>query len=123
LTDSGEAPDRLQYFAARGSVMDDSAGRRLVSTMVLIEKPEGGISRVHYLVRIDCRARTGETIYAEAFGDDGNPLSEMLINTGAQPLEPGRMAAALEVPVCRGDWNTGAPEIRLPEQLAKEAFR
>ena len=123
LTDSGEAPDRLQYFAARGSVIDDSAGRRLVSTMVLIEKPEGGVSRIHYLVRIDCKGRTGETIYAEAFGGDGHPLSEMLINTGAQPLEPGRMAAALEVPVCRGDWNTGAPEIRLPEQLAREAFR
>ena len=122
LTDGGEAPDRLQYFAARGSVIGDSAGGRLVSTMVLIEKPEGGITRVHYLVRVDCKARTGETIYAEAFGADGRPLSELLLNTGAQPLEPGRMAAALEVPVCRGDWNSGAPEIRLPEQLAREAF-
>lgn len=122
LTDSGEAPDRLQYFAARGSVIGDSAGGRLVSTMVLVEKPEGGMTRVHYLVRIDCRARTGETVYAEAFGGDGRQLSEILLNTGAQPLEPGRMAAALEVPVCRGDWNTGAPETRLPEQLAREAF-
>jgi hypothetical protein len=122
LTDGGDAPDRLQYFAARGSVIGDGTGGRLVSTMVLIEKPEGGITRVHYLVRIDCRARTGETIYAEAFGAEGQPLSELLLNTGAQPLEPGRMAAALEVPVCRGDWNTGAPEIRLPEQLAREAF-
>ena len=124
LIDSGDAPDRLQYFAARGSVIDDSgAGRRFVSTMVLIEKPEGGISRIHYLVRIDCRARTGETVYAEAFGDNGRPLSEVLLNMGIQPLEPGRMAAALELPVCRGEWSDlGAPESRLPEQLAREAF-
>lgn len=123
LLDSGDAPERLQYFAARGSVIGDSTGGKLVSTMVLVEKPEGGISRIHYLVRVDCKARTGETIYAEAFGGDGRPLSEVLLNSGVHPLEAGRMAAALEVPVCRGDWNTGAPEIRLPEQLAREAFK
>ncbi|MCW3848951.1 hypothetical protein OF829_17065 [Sphingomonas sp. LB-2] len=123
LTDAGDAPERLQYFAERGSVITDSAGRRLVSTMVLIEKGESGITRVHYLVRIDCKARTGETIYAQAFGGDGRVLSEMLLDTGPQPLEPGRMAGALELPVCRGDWSSGAPEIRLPDQLAREAFR
>lgn len=123
LSDSGDTPDRLQYFAERGSVISDSAGRKLVSTMMLVEKTEGGITRIHYLVRVDCKARTGETIYAEAFGSDGRALSEILLNSGPQPLEPGRMAAALEVPVCRGDWNTGAPEIRSPEQLSREAFR
>jgi hypothetical protein len=123
LTDSGDAPDRMQYFAERASVFPDRDGGRFVSTMVLIEKGEGGISRIHYLVRVVCKARTGETFYAEAFGADGRELSEVLLNSGVQPLEPGRMAAALEVPVCRGDWGSGAPEIRLPDQLAREAFR
>jgi len=123
LTDSGAAPDRLQYFAERGSVIADGAGGKLVSTMVLIEKGEGGITRIHYLIRIDCKARTGETMFAQAFGEDGRMLSEVLLNSGIQPLEPGRMAAALEVPVCKSDWSTGAPEIRLPDQLAREAFR
>jgi len=122
LTDSGDAPDRLQYFAERGSVIADSAGGKLVSTMVLVEKGESGIVRIHYLVRLDCKARTGETLFAQAFGEDGQLLSEVLIASGPQPLEPGRMAAALEIPVCRGDWGSGAPEIRLPDQLAREAF-
>ena len=122
LTDAGDAPDRLQYFAERGSVITDLNGGKLVSTMVLIEKPEGGIVRIHYLVRLDCKARTGETIYAEAFNKDGRVVTEALLSSGVQPLEPGRMAAALEVPVCRGDWGGGAPEIRLPDQLSLEAF-
>lgn len=122
LSDLGDAPDRFLYFAERGSVVTDSAGRRLVSTMVLIEKSDGGISRIHYLVRLDCKARTGETIFAEAFGANGGKVSEVLMTSGIQPLEPGRMAAALETPVCKGDWDTGAPELRLPDQLAREAF-
>lgn len=122
LTDSGDAPDRMQYFAERGSVISDPAGGELVSTMVLIEKGESGITRIHYLVRVDCKARTGETLFAQAFGDDGRLLSEVLLSSGPQPLEPGRMAGALEVPVCKGDWGSGAPEIRLPDQLAREAF-
>ena len=122
LTDSGDAPDRMQYFAERGSVITDASGGKLISTMVLIEKGESGITRIHYLVRVDCKARTGETLFAQAFGDDGRLLSEVLLSSGVQPLEPGRMAAALEVPVCKGDWSSGAPEIRLPDQLAREAF-
>lgn len=122
LTDSGDAPDRLQYFAERGSVVTDKAGGKIVSTMVLIEKSEHGIVRIHYLIRIDCKARTGDTMFAQAFGENGGLLSEVLINSGAQPLEPGRMAGALEVPVCKGDWGTGAPEIRRPDQLARDAF-
>lgn len=122
LTDSGDAPDRMQYFAERGSVITDASGGKLISTMVLIEKGESGITRIHYLVRVDCKARTGETLFAQAFGEDGRLLSEVLLSSGVQPLEPGRMAAALEVPVCKGDWGSGAPEIRLPDQLAREAF-
>jgi hypothetical protein len=125
VMERGSYPGRIEEFVDRDSIRTGAAGRKLVATMAVTERPIGqAVTAMHGLYEIDCtkgRSRSVARLGVDRDGTSVGPIDRQPLPWGSN--RPGSFAAIVQTVACTGKFPRDAFDIDgLDPQVVSRAY-